>query len=178
MTRILTIDCSSKWLGWCCDREDANRPSYDLIKLPGPQNVGKLYCAVRNSLSDLVEEFRPQVMGWCPAFFRNDRPNLLALGGVVATAELVCWDNRVRPMTEYESTVCAKVLGCGVFGERDAKGKIIKGTGTPLKKAAALRWCAENGFETDSDDVADAVILHEHFRRQLAQRPARAALPY
>ena len=171
----LCIDMSTKKLGWCCDAPGANRPRYGLIDLPGPRHIGRLNCAVRNSLSDLIQEFRPEAIAWCLPYFSNDRAQMnttIALIGVTGIAELVAFDNRVRPFSPSESTVCADVLGCGQFGERNAKGRIIKGTGTPLKKAAALRWCAANGFETDSDDVADSIVLWEHVRRRLAMRRA------
>lgn len=176
---ILAIDVSTRMLGWAVDVSDANLPRYGLIKLPGMKRLGVLFAAVRNSLCDLVEEFQPKAMAWCPAYARIDQSAGAALNNVVAIARLVCHDEDVRPMPLLETDARGDVLGRKTFGKRDARGKIIKGTGSEMAKAAAMAWCAKQGLDNiASHDVADALVLLAHAKRQLAQRPARAALPY
>jgi hypothetical protein len=141
-------------------------------------SLPRLYAAVRNSLCDLVERFHPAVMAWCRPMHRDAQTAAEALLGVAAVAHLVCHDYGIQPMPEHEASARKAILGRGSFGQRDAAGKIIKGSGTAAAKIAALRWCEEHGFEPESDDVADAIVLCAHVRRQLAARSSRAALPY
>jgi hypothetical protein len=171
----LAIDCSTRAMGWCASPPDASSPLYGLITLPGMSNLGTLYASVRNSLCDLIDEHRPAALVWCRPMFRDAQTAAQALLGVAAIADLVAYDLGVRAFNVVESSARKDVLGRGAFGERDAKGKIIAGTGTKLAKAAALEWCAAHGFSTDSHDVADAIVLHEHAQRQLAVRERRAA---
>lgn len=177
--RILAIDCSTRFLGWAVDVPGANLPQYGLLTLPGMSKLGRLFAAVRNSLCDLAAEFRPEVMAWCPAYARIDQSAGAALNNVIAIAQLVCHDENIRPMPTLETDARGDVLGRKTFGKRDAHGKIIKGTGTAMAKAAALAWCGKCGLENiASNDVADALVLLAHAKRQLAARASRPALPY
>jgi hypothetical protein len=178
VTTVLACDISTREFGWCSDAHASSEPSYGLILLPGLKDLGRLNAAVRNSLCDLVERFRPAVLTWCRPMFRDQQSAAEALNGVAAIAHLVCFDYDIKPFVPVESTARKDVLGRGSFGQRDAKGKIIPGTGTKMAKAAALAWCARNGIDTDSDDIADAAVLHAHAKRQLAARDRRPALPY
>lgn len=171
MTAVLAIDCSTRRLGWACDELNA-RVAFGLILLPGMSDLSRLYGAVRNSLCDLVERHSPGVLAWCRPMFRDQQSAAEALLGVAAVAHLTCWDYGLKPLVVVESTVRKAVLGRGSFGERDANGKVIKGTGSKQAKAAALAWCARHGFDVTSDDVADALVLHAYARRQLVARRA------
>lgn len=171
----LAIDCSTRNLGWAASGPDFDRPVYGLIVLPGMSKLPALYAAVRNSLSDLVEQYTPAAIAWCRPKFGAGQTTEEALNGVAAIAYLICHDYGVRPMPETESHVRKIVLGKGNFGLRDENGREIKGSGTPRAKAAALAWCAKNGTPTDSDDVADALVLFEYMQRQFAARERRAA---
>jgi hypothetical protein len=165
---ILSVDCSTRALGWCASSPDGGAPIAGLILLPGMKRLGVLYATVRNSLSDLVDEHRTAVLVWCRPMYRDAQTAAQALLGVAAIADLVAYDAGIRAFEVVESSARKDVLGRGSFGERDARGRIIKGTGSKAAKAAALEWCARHGFRTDSDDVADACVLHEHVRRVLA----------
>lgn len=171
--RILAIDCSTRRLGWSVDAPPASLPQYGLIELPGMARLGVLYAAVRNSLSDLVEEHRPDVLVWCKPMFRDAQTAAQALLGVAAVADLVAYDNDIPAFNVHEATARKDVLGRGSFGERDAAGKIIPGTGTKAVKAAALAWCVKCGLDVDSDDTADSLVLLAHAKRMLAKRSLR-----
>lgn len=169
---VCAIDCSTRALGWCCGIAGTNRPAFGLITLPGMKSLGTLYGSVRNSLSDLVEARKPSVLVWCKPLYRDSQSAAQALLGVAAIADLVAYDHRVRAFNVHEATARKDVLGRGSFGQRDDAGKIIKGSGTHAAKIAALLWCEQHGFEVESDDVADAIVLWRHATRQLAQRRA------
>lgn len=174
MVVILAIDCSTRRLGWSVDAPPANLPRYGLILLPGMKSLGTLYAAVRNSLSDLVEEHRPDVLVWCKPMFRDAQTAAQALLGVSAIADLVAHDNDIRTFDVVESSARKDVLGRGSFGERDpVTRKIIKGSGTKAVKAAALAWCAKCGLDVDSDDIGDSLVLLAYAKRMLAKRGAR-----
>jgi len=166
-------------MGWCADRHPLRpldgSPAYGLILLPGMASLPKLYAAVRNSLADLIEEFAPATLAWCRPKFGAGQTTEQALNGVASVAYLCCHDYGLKPLVETESHVRKIVLGRGNFGLRDAKGREIKGTGTDRAKAAALAWCAAHGIRTDSDDVADAAVLHAYARRQSEARERRRA---
>lgn len=172
MVRVLSIDCSTRRLGWAADAPPANLPRYGLILLPGLKSLGVLYASVRNSLTDLVEEHRPDVLVWCRPMYRDAQTAAQALLGVAAVADLVAYDQGVRAFNVHEATARKDVLGRGSFGERDAAGKLIKGSSSKATKAAALAWCAKCGLDVDSDDVADSLVLLAHAKRQLAKRSA------
>ena len=174
---IIAADISTRNMGWCAStRRDWSAvegphvpPAIGLVRLPGMQNLGKLNAAVRNSLCDLVERFGPvDVLAWCMPMFRDSQTTAEALLGVAAVAHLTAFDYSIRPLVVVESTVRKAILGRGAFGLRDGKGKLIKGSGTGLAKAAVLAWCSKNGFDTTSDDTADAAVLWAYARRQLS----------
>lgn len=176
--KILAIDCSTRAMGYSVDISGEDMPRHGLILLPGMKTLGPLYAAVRNTLCDLADQFRPDVLVWARPMFRDAQSAAQALLGVAAIADLVAHDEGMRAFNVVESSARKDVLGRGGFSERDAKGKIVPGSGTKGAKAAALAWCARQGFDVENHDVADAVVLHAHAKRQLAARAGRPALPY
>jgi hypothetical protein len=166
----LACDISTRNLGWCASVAGGVAPEWGLILLPGMSDLGKLYGAVRNSLCDLVERFQPRVLAWCMPTYSAAQTTARALNGVAAVAALVCHDYDLKPRIEVESHVRLVVLGRGSFGKRGPDRKIIKGSGTVEVKRAVLAWCAAHGFQTTSDDVGDACVLHEYVRRSPARR--------
>lgn len=174
VTRILACDISTRKLGWSVDAPPENLPRYGLIELPGMKHIGRLNAAVRNSLTDLIEEHRPDIFIWCRPKFGGGQTTEQALTGIASIAELVAYDNNVRPYNETESHVRKVVLGRGSFGQRDPKTrKIIKGTGTVEAKAAVMRWCARCGLDVDNDDTGDSLVLLAYAKRMLTKRCAR-----
>lgn len=155
---ILSADISSKNLGWAAGSMGA-RPRFGLYPLPGPASLGRLYIAVRNTLVDLIEEHRPAHLSWCTPLFGKGHAIGKALGGVAAVAELVAADNAVKGWEVTESHARKVILGRGSFGERDRRGKVIRGTGTAHAKAAVLEWCEHSGWPVDDDNIADALLL-------------------
>lgn len=160
----LAVDISTRALGWCCGPTWLARPHFGLYRLGGMKDLGKLYRSVCNALAEVIELHDPARLIWAPAFY-NPQTAALALNGVAAMAELTAYDYGISPFTVPETTARLEVLGRGTFGQRDARGKLIKGTGSKAAKEAALNWCGLQGWLVQSDDVADAAVLWECDRR-------------
>lgn len=173
----MALDLSTRKMGWAVDA--GNAPRYGLVRLPGMKDLGVLYVAVRNALEKLIEEHEPDKFIFCLARFHDAQTAARALNGVQAMAEFVATDLGLTCEEAVESRVRKVVLGRGSFGGKDPlTGGLIPGLGSKQAKQAALAWCAEQGYEPASDDVADALVLLEYHRRlcldpKIAETPAR-----
>jgi Holliday junction resolvasome RuvABC endonuclease subunit len=169
-TRTMAIDLSTRNLGWACASVGSNRPSFGLVKLPGMKDLGVLYASVRNGLTGLFEEHRPRRLVFCLAMFSDIQTTARALNGVQAVAELTAYDHEVEAFEAIESRARKAVLGRGHFGGKDpVTGSLVPGLGRKQAKEAVAQWSTRMGYETDSDDVRDALVLLEYALRQMGR---------
>ena len=175
MAGTLTVDLSTRDVGWACD-VGKNRPEYGLMKLPGMKDLGRLYRAAYNGLEALIERFEPDRLVFCMALFRDAQTSAEALAGVQAQAITVAYDYGVDARKANEMQVRKAVLGRGSFGLRnEATGSLIKGMGSKMAKAAVMKWCDERGYTEGrpwfTHDVGDALVLLEYDRMVRYGRP-------
>lgn len=175
---VLALDLGARNLGWACDRQGANRPSFDLVKLPGTAHLGKLYVAVRNILDRIVDSHDPARICYVPKFSTQGRTAVRtaeALGGVQAWIDGLACDWEMPEPTRYnERTVRKAVLGRCDFGKKDAHGRIIADSGRQEAKDAVLDWCAFQGYDLTnlSHDTGDALVLWHYDQMQTQGRRA------
>ena len=168
MVKTLTLDLSSRNLGWACDT-GRNQPAYGLVLLPGIKSLGKLYAACRNAIETLIEEQKPDRILFCMALFHHAQTAARALAGVQAMAELCAYDAEIECLEANEPRARKMVLGRGSFGGVDpVTGSLIPGLGSKQAKAAVMEWCRERGYDEGrpwfGHDVGDALVLLEYSR--------------
>jgi Holliday junction resolvasome RuvABC endonuclease subunit len=173
--RCLAIDLATRTCGWAATGADGKLTAFDAWTLPGMADLGRLYAALRNTLADAIEVHRPERLVFAPALFRDAQTAARALLGLVAVTELTAFDYSVEALEIAESTARKAILGRGSFGERDARGKVIKGTGTAATKAAAMAWCEARGWHPPTHDTADAIVLWSYDRLFQASRQPTAS---
>jgi Holliday junction resolvasome RuvABC endonuclease subunit len=176
----LALDLSCTMMGWACDGR-GNAPVYGRVKLPGigklkaPQ-LGRLYAATRNAIDELVEEHQPARLLFCQAQWIERQTAARALQGVQSIAELVAYDRDIGCFEAIESSVRKAVTGKGSFGGKDEFGRLIEGLGRKQAKAWVGAWCARKGYDPQSDDEADALVLW-HFDVLQRDERRRAVVP-
>jgi hypothetical protein len=170
---MLALDISARSTGWAYAAA-AGEPVYGLWIMPGIADLGRVYAALRNQMEDAFAVHQPASVVFVPALHAQ-QTSARALLGLCAVAELACWDSDKRPYEVNEATVRKAVLGRGSFGDRGEGGRIIKGTGTTQAKAAAIAWCQSRGWQPQTHDVADALVLLEYARQHFTARAERFA---
>lgn len=183
---ILALDIGVR-VGWCYGGVRDNRPDFggwalpasgDLDDVPFSLRDGLLLgargAALENELSDFMALTRPRRLVFAVRFAAAQTTAYL-LTGLAVAAEIQGYRSGVQEIAKLaESEARKHVLGRGSFGDRDPSNgnKIIKGSGTPKAKAAALSWCNGKGWNVgDEADIADACVIWEFDRRgQLARR--------
>lgn len=140
----------------------------DLRGIPLDQRAsiltGARGAALENELEDLMGLLRPRRMFFAVRFAANQTSAYL-LTGLAVAAEISAYRAGVETVEKVaEQTARLDVLGRGTFGERDPdnRGRIIKGTGSKGAKDAAMAWCAAQGWQVPSHDVADALVIWQH----------------
>jgi hypothetical protein len=77
--------------------------------------------------------------------------------------ELACYENGPVECREAAAPTARKlVLGSGQFYKRDGEGAIMtdrKGKRLSENKSVAIAWCQSNGWNVNSHDMADALVL-------------------
>jgi len=168
--RILTADVSTWNLGWAATVEPGRPPATGIYGLAGPKApLHLLYAQVRNSIEELIDEYRPDELAYVPALVGGAGQSYTkALNGVEAMMIIAAFDKGVSIKPVKETDARGAILGRKQFGKRDARGRLIRGTGTEQAKAAALAWCDDRGWDhLDSDDVADSIVLWAYRQRAL-----------
>jgi RNase H-fold protein (predicted Holliday junction resolvase) len=178
VTRILTLDLSTRDVGWACSN-GTPIPAYGLLAFPGMKDLGKLYAACRNSVEKLIETHDPEMLVFCLALFRDQQTAARALAGVQAVTELCAYDCGIEVMEASEMQARKAILGRGTFAVRNPRypGPTPDGKrpekmwmdGSKNAKLAVMKWCADQGYDPATHDVGDALVLLRFAQQQTAK---------
>lgn len=178
VTRILTLDLSTRDVGWACSN-GMPIPAYGLLAFPGMKDLGKLYAACRNSIEKLIETHDPELIVFCMALFNSQQTAAKALICLQGIVELVAYDMSVDCLDANEMQVRKAILGRGTFAERNPRypGPTPDGkrpermwmNGSKNAKLAVMKWCADQGYDPASHDVGDALVLLRFAQQQTAK---------
>ena len=162
---ILAVDCSTRHLGWAAGRR-GEAPEYGLFALPGMSNLGALYAAVYNSVSDVIRDVGADEICWAMALFAARQTAAKALMCVEGVMTLAAYDAGLRAPANVPEGIARKaVLGIGSIRTR-GEGAMAKGQASAEMKRIVMAWADAQGFRPQSDDVGDALVLLHYAQRQ------------
>jgi hypothetical protein len=152
---ILALDTATT-TGWAAGRP-GERPIWGARRFPGG-STGEMLTIFRAWLESRCDELRPALIAFESPYiprpsarFRGAPPlnplTLRRLLAIVGMVEAVAWQRQIDCIERNPSEIAKFFLGNSRQGGRDAK------------KAATIKMCAIYGWQTVSDDAADALAL-------------------
>ena len=153
--RILALDQSSRITGWAVFDED-QLIGYGKINLSKETEIGERLHTLRNSVSDLIKEFKIDKVILEDIYMDGQRVNNVQTFKVLAEVFGVLFELCV----DLEIPVEAVLAGTW-------KSTLnIKGKTRPEQKRAAQAWVQENYNIKASQDEVDAICIGSHIIHQ------------
>lgn len=145
-------------------------PDFDRWPIRGGiADMAEAWIDLQNKLEDFCELQRPSLIVYAAPFAKQQTSARLGLG-LAAHAESSGKRMGIMVREAREDKARKEILGRAQFGERDIRGKIIKGTGSKAAKETALGWCRSKGWMVPDHNAADACVIWEWARRFVLSR--------
>jgi|ERR1700687_422318 len=167
---ILSLDTSTI-TGWAAGRP-GERPQFGERHFGSGRSNGEVLCLFRHWLNARCDELRPTSIWveapYVPSRFSPGPPmNALTMRRLLAMAveaEAVAWERRI----EYHEPTIGEIAKFFLGNARQG--------GRANKKAATIKMCSIYGWDTTSDNAADALALWHYAEFNLAPQIASQRL--
>lgn len=153
--RILALDQSSRVSGWAVFDED-QLIGYGKINLSKETEIGERLHTLRNSVSDLIKEFKIDKVILEDIYMDGQRVNNVQTFKVLAEVFGVL----------FELCIDLKIPVEAVLAGTWKSTLNIKGKTRTEQKRAAQAWVQENYNIKTSQDTVDAICIGAHIIRQ------------
>jgi Holliday junction resolvasome RuvABC endonuclease subunit len=168
---VLALDLSTH-VGFAVGRDHDNKPPiYGGWELGKTDNLGRLLSCMMNMLEAAIAVHQPDLVIFESPIVKN-QTSARALLCLCGAGDLACYEHGPVECREAAAPTARKlVLGSGQFFKRDGDGAIMtnrKGKRLSENKVVAIAWCQAQGWDPQSDDVADALVLlrYAHLMRR------------
>jgi len=173
---ILALDVSTHTGFAVGHHQDNAPPLYGTWELGKTDNLGRLLSCMMNMLEAAIAVHQPSLVIFESPVVKT-QTSARALLYLCGAVELACFENGPVECREAAAPTARRlVLGSGQFFKRDGDGAIMtnrQGKRLSENKAVAIAWCQSQGWEPQSHDAADALVLlkYAHMMRRTGGRP-------